>query len=234
MVHKGKKVQNTGRTMILGLTACYHALIFTILALLWPAGEAFIVNKRLGRATCHQHSSNIFPSSTNNPIFSSIIHNDVRTTQLHLNLASPSSSLLTADLSETMTNVLIGIGGVVVVFGLVVAVFTLFVVPTAVKQVEELAKQYDPALWEEYEQKLRPGETLAQRPELLEELGVKVLELQRKANDESNPWEASRRAVSEAEVVSEIRNTPTTTSTDTGTGNSSIDVEVISKNKWDD
>jgi hypothetical protein len=218
--------------MIVNLIVCYHALIFTILAFLCPAGEAFIVHKPIGQTTCHQHSSNTFPSSTNHPIFSSIIHNGVRPTQSHLDLASPSSSLLTADLSETMTNVLIGIGGVVVVFGLIVAVFTLFVVPTAVKQVEELAKQYDPALWEEYEQKLRPGETLAQRPELLEELGVKVLELQRKANDESIPWDDSRRKVTEAEVESEIRNTPTTTSTDTGS--SSIDVEVISKNKWDD
>ena len=226
--------------MLIGFIGRYHSFIYPILALLLPLGEAFVVHKQVGRHSSYkEHVSNVL-SSKNIPIVSSNINNAVRPMQAHPVLVSP-LSFLTADSAEMMTNVLIGIGGVVVVFWLVVLVFTLFIVPAVVKEVEKLAREFDPALWQEYEQKLKPGETLAQRPELLEEIGAKVLELQRKANrDEDDQWELSRRIAAEAEVVPEVRNTPTTTgtseslnslSTDDG---SSIDIEVISKNKWDD
>jgi hypothetical protein len=234
--------------MFLGIVGCYQALFFPILALLWPFGESFIVHRPVGRhISYNERGSNVLSSSTNNPIASSIMQNAGRPIQAHPDLVSP-STLLSADLSETMTNVLIGIGGVVVVFGLVVAVFTFFIVPTAVRQVEELAKELDPALWQEYEQKLRPGETLAKRPELLDELGTKVLALQRKANeDELNQLKQPTRTLDEADVVStpelasELRRTPESTNNTEREGLSSptaeglsTGIEVISKNKWDD
>ena len=226
--------------MICGIVRSYHAMLFLMLALLWPLCVAFVVQRPVGQYVTYKERTNTFlSSSTNNPILSSPRHNNVKPILAHPDLVS-ASSLLTADLTETVTNVLIGIGGVVVVFGLIVFVLAAYVIPTAVSQVEEMAKELDPELWREYEQKLNPGETLAARPELLQELGNKVLELQRKAQDDDSQWEASQRraeVVITPEIVSEVRNTSTLTSeglSSPSTEGSSNDIEVISKNKWDD
>jgi hypothetical protein len=46
-----------------------------------------------------------------------------------------------------------------------------FIVPQAAKQLEQDTKRLKPGLWEEFEEKLQEGETMATRPDLLQELG---------------------------------------------------------------
>lgn len=46
----------------------------------------------------------------------------------------------------------------------------LWGVPLAAEKLQEQAKEKDPSLWQEYEAKLGPGETLARRPDLFLEL----------------------------------------------------------------
>ena len=46
-----------------------------------------------------------------------------------------------------------------------------FIVPQAAKQLEQDTKRLRPGLWEEFEEKLQEGETMATRPDLLQELG---------------------------------------------------------------
>lgn len=46
-----------------------------------------------------------------------------------------------------------------------------FLVPRAAEQLERDTKRLKPGLWEEYEAKLGDGETMANRPDLLQELG---------------------------------------------------------------
>lgn len=60
-----------------------------------------------------------------------------------------------------------------VVFGLAGLTFVTaaFIVPQAASRLEEDTKRIKPGLWEEYEAKLLEGETMAQRPDLLQELG---------------------------------------------------------------
>jgi hypothetical protein len=89
-----------------------------------------------------------------------------------------SSSFLVSDAMAIVTNVFIGIGGIATVLVLLGFLTTSYIVPTAVKQVETLANELDPDLWNEYQRKLGPEETLAMRPDLLQELGNKVLQLQ--------------------------------------------------------
>lgn len=46
-----------------------------------------------------------------------------------------------------------------------------FIVPKAAEQLEADTKRLRPGLWEEYEAKLEPGQTMATRPDILQELG---------------------------------------------------------------
>jgi len=46
-----------------------------------------------------------------------------------------------------------------------------FLVPKAAEQLETDTKRLRPGLWEEYELKLELGETMVNRPDLLQELG---------------------------------------------------------------
>ena len=46
-----------------------------------------------------------------------------------------------------------------------------FLVPKAAEQLEQDTKRLRPGLWEEYEAKLNEGETMVNRPDLLQELG---------------------------------------------------------------
>ena len=53
-------------------------------------------------------------------------------------------------------------------------VFAAVLIPKAAEQLEREAKELAPDLWEEYQARLGPGETMATRPDLLQELGNKI------------------------------------------------------------
>mmetsp|Transcript_23839 Transcript_23839/g.38688 ORF Transcript_23839/g.38688 Transcript_23839/m.38688 type:complete len:201 (+) Transcript_23839:102-704(+) len=62
------------------------------------------------------------------------------------------------------------------VFGLTAIAYLTasFLVPKAAEQLERDTKRLDPGLWLEYEQKLEDGESMVNRPDLLQELGNKI------------------------------------------------------------
>lgn len=231
--------------MFRNLVRLYPLLLLPVLAYLWQCPlEAFVVHRPVGQfVTLGGQRTNFLSSSTKYPIVSSIYSYENRPIYSHPHLLLQ-SSILTADLVETATNVLVGIGGVVVLLTVLTFAITTYIVPTAARQIEDLAKQLDPELWREYEQKLEPGETLVMRPELMQELGTKVIELQSKLlNDDVDEWEASHRKVAEVEtiitpeVVTEelpIATTASETRKNPSETEGSINVEVIAKNKWED
>ena len=59
------------------------------------------------------------------------------------------------------------------IFGLTAIAYltAAFLVPKAAEQLEEDTKRLRPGLWEEYEAKLNEGESMVNRPDLLQELG---------------------------------------------------------------
>ena len=75
---------------------------------------------------------------------------------------------------DTVKNISIAVGGIIAVLAAFAILFSTFIIPAAADQIEKQAKELDPAMWQEYEQKLDPGETLAMRPDLMQELGNKV------------------------------------------------------------
>jgi hypothetical protein len=48
------------------------------------------------------------------------------------------------------------------------------IVPAAAKELEKECLELAPDLWKEYQTKLEPGQTMAQRPDLMQELGAKL------------------------------------------------------------
>lgn len=75
------------------------------------------------------------------------------------------------------------VGGVFFLFGLTFVMASV-IIPAAAKQLEDQCKDLDPDLWEEYQSKLEPGETIDMRPELMQELGNKVQALMVESFDE--------------------------------------------------
>jgi len=77
----------------------------------------------------------------------------------------PNQSLL------ILRNLLTAIGSIVVGLGIVTFLTINFVVPAAADQLESDTKRLKPELWDEYQDKLEEGETMRDRPDLMQELG---------------------------------------------------------------
>ena len=124
---------------------------------------------------------------------------------------SSSSTFLVSDAWEIVKSGLIGVGGLVAVLLLIAVVFANVIIPQAAEQLEQITREADPELWQEYQDKLEPGETLAMRPDLIQELGRKVQTSMNEAiakareqqEDEASPSEQKSSAsnVVDAEIV---------------------------------
>jgi hypothetical protein len=86
------------------------------------------------------------------------------------------SVLLSVDggLGETVRNVFLGVTAALFFGAGLVFLYASYIIPQAAKMLEEQTKELAPALWEEYSAKIEDGETLAMRPELMQELGEKM------------------------------------------------------------
>ena len=110
---------------------------------------------------------------------------------------------------DTITSVLTGIIGVVFFLVGLTYVMAAVIIPQAAQQLERQTKELDPELWAKYETQLEPGQTMDQRPDLMQELGEKMQALmeakfkeqqhQVQLNDENG---SDRPKVVDAEIVS--------------------------------
>jgi hypothetical protein len=215
----------------------YFVLYYLLLAqFLYERVIAFIAKPSV-RQYCRNVQEPLHFTSTTMQyeIGSSHVVDTIRTIPLQSQLPVLPSSLLAIELNGTITNVLIALFAAIAIYFIVVP---LFVVPAAAKLYEDTAKKLSPELWEEYERQLLSGETLSMRPDLMAELGNKVLALQNGQFDEDE-WElieetetdTSDSETSTAPVVAEAG--PDTNASSPST-KSLIDTEMTSKGKWDD
>ena len=103
------------------------------------------------------------------------------TSTIRASIFADVSSLIINDDVESIAQANSALGAVSTFFIVVTAILfagvglTYFVasviVPQAAKQLEQDTKRLRPGLWEEYEAKLGEGQTMEQRPDLLQELG---------------------------------------------------------------
>jgi len=182
-------------------------LSFWLFVVADTGAEAFVVKTHVAATTRTATSSLLTPAAVIPPhlvdsdTFSAITH--------HPSLVVSEGAI------DVVKNIAIAVGGIIAVLAAFAILFSSFIIPAAADQLEKQAKELDPGMWQEYEQKLEPGETLATRPDLMQELGKKV---QSKALAEFEKMEAAQKQASE-----------TTSST-----SDIIDVEVLREEKKKD
>jgi hypothetical protein len=82
-----------------------------------------------------------------------------------------SSSMLTSDLLGIAADIAFGIVGIFSFLAGLAFLSANWLIPQAAKQLEDNCRKDFPDLWSEYEAKLEPGESLVNRPDLIQELG---------------------------------------------------------------
>jgi len=144
--------------------------------------------------------------------------------------ASPASIFLSGGALDVVKN--IAVVGLVLVGGLLALTFlvTNVLVPAAARQLEDNCRRDYPDLWEEYELKLREtGESLTQRPDLMQELGNKYQDLMMK------DFEAKQKEVEDAKKQAAAGSSSATTTSaapaQTSLPSDVVDAEVVDENK---
>lgn len=102
-------------------------------------------------------------TADNNPLLQPILNN------LHQYLLLADGGAL-----DIVRNIAVGITAVVFLLAGVTFLYASFIIPVAAKELEQECKELNPELWKEYEAKLGEGETLGSRPDLMQEMGVKL------------------------------------------------------------
>jgi hypothetical protein len=142
---------------------------------------------------------------------------DIGDTIKYDSLSSSISVLLASDYGndfnvlELVTNIGIGIGLVVLItFGLVY-LFATIIIPKAAVELEKQIKDLYPDLWDQYESKLQPGEKLADRPDLIQELGTELRRIQLAEFDQQQQQQSQ----SQQQQQQQEESTSTTSNTNT-------------------
>jgi hypothetical protein len=219
--------------MIYGFSAgkTFICLVF-LLAEVMIKVAAFVVTSTQCQVRPHDHAFRTVTAMTNHAISPSTLAIEYK-----MILSSPeqflSSSLLVSDSTEIVTNVLIGVGGIAVVLGLLNVILPYAIMKIA-DLVEDMAKELDPSLLVEYEQELNRSKSDTERMEILQKLAKKVYALDEAKDQEANNIDTQSEISSTAEIAREQPPRSTSTSSSTPTTQSGIDIEITSKNKWDD
>lgn len=141
-------------------------------------------------------------------------------------VTSPESSftLLSDGIGDTITTIASIIAILVFGFGALLLIMANIVIPQAAQELETKARKEYPDYWAACEAKLEEGETLAMRPDLIQDLGRQVQEAELAKFEELQKQGGS--------VVTEETVKETTKNTDTSA--EIMDVEVITEKKDDD
>mmetsp|Transcript_13716 Transcript_13716/g.20212 ORF Transcript_13716/g.20212 Transcript_13716/m.20212 type:complete len:253 (-) Transcript_13716:187-945(-) len=92
-------------------------------------------------------------------------------------LSSPSFALLAEDgggAMDIIKNIALAITATLFLLAGLTQITASIIVPAATKELEKECKELAPELWDEYQLKLEPGQTMEQRPDLVQELGMKI------------------------------------------------------------
>ena len=87
------------------------------------------------------------------------------------------SSLLVSDeggVMDIVRSIAVGITAILFLLAGLTYLTASVIVPAAAKELEKECKELAPELWDEYQTKLEPGQTMGQRPDLMQELGKKI------------------------------------------------------------
>ena len=143
---------------------------------------------------------------------------------------------------DTVRNVAAAITAILFLLAGVTFLYGSFIIPAAAQELEKECKELDPQLWDQYAAKLGEGETMATRPDLMQELGTKLqpmIEAKLRAMDEKgelnalqttlNPYNKAERSGSEDSAPA-----MPSTSSQWDSNDGIIDVEVEKEAESDD
>ena len=137
---------------------------------------------------------------------------------------------------DILRNVAVAITAVVFLLAGITLVTASIIIPAAAKELEKECKELAPELWDEYQGLLEAGQTIAQRPELMQELGAKLQPLldakmerefaaaKEKGIDVSEDERAWKAIDSLNDKIPQVKSTPTA---------QELDLSAM-KNQWDD
>ena len=143
---------------------------------------------------------------------------------------------------DTVRNVAAGITAILFLLAGVTFLYGSFIIPAAAQELEKECKELDPQLWDQYAAKLGEGETMATRPDLMQELGTKLqpmIEAKLRAMDEKgelNALQTTLNPYNKAESSGSENSAPVmpSTSSQWDSNDGIIDVEMEKKAESDD
>ena len=125
----------------------------------------------------HKHTTRM-PLGRQSQAFSmlpSFLSNDPSTIVMDATTMPP--SLLLADTSaiiDILRGIAVGITALLFFLAGSTLLMANIIIPAAAKELEKECNELAPELWIEYQAKLEPGQTMATRPDLMQELGAKL------------------------------------------------------------
>jgi hypothetical protein len=144
------------------------------------------------------------------------IVDDSTASALGLNVAAsstlPSGLICEGGVLDIVRNIAIAITAVAILFAGITLLTASVLIPAAAKELEKECLELSPELWAEYQAKLDPGQTIDQRPELMQELGTKLQPLldakiaraqngQDTTPSNTGKWEDNAASFVDAEIV---------------------------------
>ena len=73
-----------------------------------------------------------------------------------------------------LQNIAIGVTAIIFLLAGLTYLTASIIVPAAAKELEQECKELAPELWDEYTARLEPGQQMSQRPDLMQEMGMKL------------------------------------------------------------
>lgn len=137
----------------------------------------------------------------------------------------------TSSLMDTLYNVAIGITAIVFAFAGLTFIIGSIVIPAASRELEKECLELAPEWWDEYQAKLKPGETMATRPDLMQELGAKLQPLLDAKIAESQQRQQQRATTANTESYEAVDLSSLKDQWDDEGDDDIVDAEILSKDE---
>jgi hypothetical protein len=105
-------------------------------------------------------------SNAMSPVLSTLDVSTISTTSLWL---ADTSAII-----DILRTIAVGITALLIFLAGSTLLLANIIIPAAAKELEKECNELAPELWVEYQAKLEPGQTMANRPDLMQELGAKL------------------------------------------------------------
>lgn len=129
-------------------------------------GNSFVSSEELLSTTTSTSTSTSIPS-----LFTTLLADAAAGGDL---FAGGVSGATSAGILDTLQSIAVGITAVLFFLAGLTLLMANIIIPAAANELEKECKELAPELWDDYQRKLEPGQTIAQRPELMQELGAKL------------------------------------------------------------